>query len=200
MGFYKINKYYVYYEKSKFKEVNESYLNTLSPIQRMGINVVDGKGNPSEEALELEKLQYNFLDNQLLTLGAEAFIKTWVRIEYNDALIIKREFWDLIYDNLLINKHGAIYDNQSDVEKLNRSLERDGHLYPYGRYPLIKFRLSRLRNKGILNLFTKNLEDEVSLDMHVDDIINIEGELNHLIINFRNGTRVELGTNISIKI
>lgn len=200
MGFYTINKYYVYYDESKFKEVNEAYLNTLSPFQRIGINVVDGKGKPSEEALELEKLQYNFLSNQLLSLGADEFIKTWVRIEYNDAILIKREFWDLIYDNFLINGHGAIYDNQSEVEKLNRYLERDGHLYPYGRHPLIKFRLSRVRNKGILDLLTKSLKDEIFLDMHVDDIINVEGELNHLIIHFRNGTKVELGANVSIKI
>jgi hypothetical protein len=57
MAYFKIHNHFVYYDIIRFKELNQSYLNTLPPHLRIGVKIIDSQGKPSKEALELEKLQ-----------------------------------------------------------------------------------------------------------------------------------------------
>lgn len=195
MAYFKIHNHYVYYDIIRFKELNQSYLNTLPPHLRIGVRVVDSHGRPSKEALELEKLQYEFLLNEYNRLGEDDFVDDWVWFDYEEHNFINNNLWDMIYDCLLINGYGEIVDTNNQRELFLSYYERDDYYTTYKMRPSIRINLEKKR----INLF-KSIKRNLDIHISPKEVVRIEGKSNELTIIMSNNSAVMLGEKIEVKL
>lgn len=193
MGYFKIGKYKVFYADSKFIEINKPFYEGISATEMVSMKILGIDGQRNDNAIKLEKVQFDKLKNDFKILFPKQFIEKWVDFEFIDQEA-KQLSWEIIYDYFQINKNGNIEDVRDFGEKVSEAYAGKDLQFPQGHIVKLTFKL--LYSSSI---FTKLLGSEKFLTKMIDltNIQMIKGSLDAFQITTEREV-LKFGKNIEI--
>lgn len=180
MGHYTIDKYKIFYSRDRFAEIDDPYLATLDPLERIGINMLGMDLKPRGARLELDKLHIATLEADYQRLSQESFEDKWVKLSFNEKEASVNS-WEIIYDYFHIFKNGKIKDKRDFGEKIADSYTGQEALYQQGKIVELTFNISTFHE----NLWDKLIgkKSELIKELDLKSITAIEGTLTSLRID-----------------
>ncbi|CAD5254335.1 MULTISPECIES: hypothetical protein [unclassified Imperialibacter] len=145
MAYYKIGRYRVFYSEDRFMEVNQPFLSSLTAHELISMKVLGIDGKPDKNALKLQTIHIEKLQEDLKNLPNQDFIEKWVEFDFRNEKA-QDVVGEILVDYFDIYKNGCIIDLRTFDDQLNNDFTGENLSFPTGEKVRLQFTLSNRQN------------------------------------------------------